>query len=366
MQGNRRNFLPKSMRMPVLLVGVKLVCTLLAVSVFARFSPLVDADLYLSGFYSSESAFRTRVIQWLVTLFSNFGGAYFAHWSFGIVSLSGLFYYYWKGGARWQLCLFLLLPSTMIWTSVIGKEAIFYGGFTLSLVVWVRFVTRKCTGSDYFFLIVAVLVCVVFRPHYAVAIAWLFLSTFLVDKTEENAWIWLSVSAFLGCCMVYAFVWDELLLRGFGGIEPSARASRFLLLGIDKKTSLGFEIYKSLIPQGALLGIIGPMPSELLARPVFIPFFLEGILILLFPVLVYIYANSQILKEKKRFNKIFWMCLAPAVFALMVLHAPFGLLNPGSATRWRVNFEAIFHLAPLMLFYGFFDDDRRENRPLSS
>jgi hypothetical protein len=51
---------------------------------------------------------------------------------------------------------------------------------------------------------------------------------------------------------------------------------------------------------------------------------------------------------------------------LMVLHAPFGLLNPGSATRWRVNFEPIFHMAPLLLIYGFLDKDRHENHSFPS
>jgi hypothetical protein len=44
-----------------------------------------------------------------------------------------------------------------------------------------------------------------------------------------------------------------------------------------------------------------------------------------------------------------------------VLHAPFGLLNPGSAIRWRVNFEKIFYLAPLLLMYRFIDDAPTKN-----
>ena len=58
---------------------------------------------------------------------------------------------------------------------------------------------------------------------------------------------------------------------------------------------------------------------------------------------------------------IFWLCLVLAILALLVLHAPFGLLNPGSATRWRVNFESAFHMAPLLLLYGFLDNDLHEN-----
>ena len=134
------------------------------------------------------------------------------------------------------------------------------------------------------------------RPHYGVVLVWLFISAALVKKFKIDAWSCLCLLAALGAGLIFVFAWDELLLRGFGGIEPSARASRFALFGIDWKTSAGFETYKSLVPLGALLGIIGPMPTELFARPVFIPFFLEGVLILLFPAGVYFYASRQSFK----------------------------------------------------------------------
>jgi len=356
----------KVIRLLAALLGLKLLCTLLAVFVFSRFSPLIDSDLYLSGFFVSDGAFRTRIIQAIVLTLSNFGGSVFIHWSFGVISLAGVFYYYLRGGVRWQLCLPLLLPSTMIWTSVIGKEAIFYGAFTLALVIWARFVVRKCSATDYLLLAAALLVCAMLRPHYGVVLFWLFISVMLVERFKNDAWPWLCLLALLGASAILIFSWDELILRGFDGIEPSARASRFAVFGIDKKTSAGFELYKSLVPLGALLGIIGPMPTELFTRPVFIPFFMEGVLILLFPVGMYFYACKQSFQQKQLFKTIFWLSLVPAILALVVLHAPFGLLNPGSATRWRVNFEAIFHIAPFLLLYSFIDNDRHANHPFPS
>lgn len=364
MFGNLAAFLPKPVRLTILFLGVKLFSTLLAIVVFARFSPLVDANLYLSGFYSPASELRTRIIQSIVTLLLKFGGDIFVHWTFGVLSLTGVLYYYWRGGTRWQLCLPLLLPSTLIWTSVIGKEAIFYGAFTLSLVIWTRFVVRKCTATDYVFLAIAAVICALFRPHYAIVIVWLFVSSVLVDKFKEDAWKWIFLIAIIGCGVVLTTAWEPLLYRGFGGIDPTARASRFVLFGIEPGTDAGFATYKALLPLGALLGIIGPMPIELFTRPVFIPFFLEGVLILLFPAVVYFYASKQSFAGKDRFKKFFWLCLVPAILALVVLHAPFGLLNPGTATRWRVNFEAAFHMAPLLLLYGFMDNNRHENSPL--
>jgi hypothetical protein len=353
----------KPLRWPILLLVGKLLCTLLAVFVFARFSPLIDAELYLSGFYISEISFRTKVIQSLVTLLSNIGGGLFVHYAFGLVSLVGVMYYYLRGGKRWQLCLLLLLPSTLIWTSVIGKETLFYGAFTLSLVIWARFVVRKCDVADYFLLGICAVVIAIFRPHYGMVIIWLYISAALLEMMKERALPWLCLLAFSSCALMFIFFWQELLLRGFGGIEATASASRFVLFGIDPNTSAGFNAYKSLVPFGAVLGILGPMPSELFARPEFIPFFLEGILILSFPVAVYVYACKQSFAGKQRFMTIFWICLVPAILLLVIIHAPFGLLNPGSAIRWRVNFEAIFHMAPLLLLFASLDNNENHSLP---
>ena len=87
-------------------------------------------------------------------------------------------------------------------------------------------------------------------------------------------------------------------------------------------------------------------------------------MILLFPGEVCFYAGRQSFEGKKRFNAIFWMCRVPAILALMVLNAPFGLLNPGSATRWRVNFKAAFQMALVLLLHAFWDKGRHANRSL--
>jgi hypothetical protein len=218
------------------------------------------------------------------------------------------------------------------------------------------------------FLAVAAVLCLILRPHYTIALIWLFLSTFHVNKFKERAWLLLCPMMLLGFAVLFIFsgLWEALILHGFNAIDPEARASRFHYFGIIKDTGAGFEIYKSLVPLGGILGILGPIPSELYSRPIFVPFFLEGLLIFFSPVGVYFFASKQTFPQKKHFKEIFWLCLVPAILLLIVVHAPSGLLNPGSATRWRVNFEAIFHFAPLLLFYAFLDNERYANHPLPS
>ncbi len=348
------------------LLCVKLIGVAFATLVFARFTPLVDSELYIKGFYVGEQVSRTAFIQSLATMANRVGGAYFAHLTFALMSVVGLAYYYFTGGRRWLLMLVLLLPSALVWTSIVGKEALFFGGFTLLLVVWSRFATNDLTPMDVAAAVVAGTVCAVLRPHYAVVVVWLFASVAIVKKMSGRAWSIVLLLFLLGAVGVFTTVWDDMLARGFNAIEPTARASRFNYFGIEARSDVGFERFKSMVSLGALLGIVGPMPVELFARPAFIPFFMEGILILLCPCLVYFYASKQHFLGKERFNIMFLWCLLPAILALMVLHAPFGLLNPGSATRWRVNFEAIFYMAPLLLLYAFMDNAPHENRSFSS
>lgn len=348
------------------LIVLKFICTLLALYVFTKFSPLLDMEQYLSGAYSNHASLRTRLVQNVVMIFSAFSGPVGINFLFGVISLLGLMYYYFRGGTRWQLCAIMFLPSTLIWTSVISKEAIFYGAFSLSIVIWVQFVHRRFSLLDLGLLISSLVFCFVLRPHYGLVIPWLFMSVILIDKFHTKAWIFLSLIVCLSYVLISCYLWETMLYHGFYGIDPDARASRFSSFGIDQLTGEGFQKYKALLPLGAILGIVGPTPSEVFSRPILAPFLIEGILILLFPLLVYLYAIKQSFMEKSRFKIIFWMSLVPAIVMLIVLHSPFGFLNPGSATRWRVNFEILFHMAPMLLLFSFLDNKPSENNSLSS
>jgi len=352
---------PPTKHLIAALVLVKIFGLIFATQVFSRFTPLVDSELYLKGFYSLNTIFRTQVIQWLAMTVNTLGSSYFTHFTFAMISTLGLAYYYLTGGRRWVLMLTLLLPSSLVWTSIVGKEAIFFGGMGLALVIWSKYTVSSLGWVDIIIAALAIGVCALFRPHYAVALLWLFVATTLFKRLEGKAWVLLLLLLIVGALAVYFTVWTELTLRGWGGIEPTARASRFQTLGILANTSEGFDRYNSLLPLGLILGIVGPMPSEVLNRVEFLPFFIEGMFILLAPLLIFLLAIKHGLHRETFFLRMFFGCLLPAILMLMVLHAPFGFLNPGSAIRWRVNFEQIFYLAPLLLMYRFMDDDRTKN-----
>ena len=357
-------FTGKASKIGALLV-IKIIGALFATLVFAHFTPLVDANLYLSGSYGLDSNLRTLMVQTLAVMLNGFGGALFTHVIFGIISTAGILYYIATGGKRWEIILILLFPTSLIWTSIVSKEALFFGGFTLLLVIWSRYVNDVLNRIDLFAAIIAICVCGLLRPHYAVVVLWLFFSVGIVKKYGGKAWPILLATMLLGALAIYFFVWTDLLVRGLGSSDPMARASRYQMFDIQQGVLIGLERFKQFIPLGIIFGIVGPLPEELL-RPEFIPFFIEGVLILLFPLLVYVYARSRNFREKSLFLQYYWWCLIPAIIALMVLHSPFGLFNPGSAIRWRTNFESIFYIAPLLLLFQFRNDIRNENSSLSS
>lgn len=337
----------------IFIVIIKIFGALFATEVFSRFSPLIDANYYLQGYYYGDAAIRTRLIQHVVGFLNSVGGGFFSHFVFGLISSLGILYYYFSGGRRSLVMVAMLFPSALIWTSIVSKEAIFVGFFSLSLVVWSRFCVDKSSWIDYVLLAVAVVICGLLRPHYAVAIVWLFGSAFLLKKFGWKSVFVLVVIMALFAVFVYFTVWESLLLRGFGGIEPTARASRFDMFGISQSTSSGFELYKSLVPLGIVYGIVGPMPGEVIDRIEFAPFFIEGILLICAPMYAFYVVHKLNVNFKSQYFIWLALCVVPCCLLLMVLHAPFGLLNPGSAVRWRVNFETVFYLAPLLLYFQF-------------
>ena len=359
----------KTNRLILCLLAIKLIGVGFATLVFARFSPLVDSELYIKGFYNTEITFRTRAIQFMASFLNSIGGSLMAHLTFGLISVVGLIYYYITGGRRWVLMLTLLLPSTLVWTSIVGKEAIFTGGMGLALVVWSKYAVKPLNWLDMVAVMLALVVCALLRPHYAIAIVWLFIATVIIKRKLNFSEPILIILILIAATAIYFTVWNELLLRGFGAIEYTGRASRHQMLGILTVGSGGFdqafENYKSWIPFAVITGIVGPLPSEAWQRLELLPFLFEGVFVLFSPLFVALWVKKHIIAIEHDFFRIFGWCLLPAILMLMVLHAPFGLLNPGSATRWRVNFEQIFYLAPLLLMYRFMDVDSTENHSLS-
>ena len=326
---------------------IKLIGFTFAYYIFFKYTQVLDYKLYIEGFYNSDTSLRTRLIGIISSSIYNMFGLLAVNFIFGCISIIGVAYFYLRGGKSILPILFLLLPSSLIWTSIIGKEAIFFGFYCLLIVIWCRYVTTKLDYSDYLLFLVSLVICIVLRPHYSIVIIWLYLSTFLV----KHRFLSYKSLIFLYVCIVsliYIYLYGSLVDRGFFGIDYDARSSRFKVFNLPQ-TEEGVLLYHNFLPLSFFMGIIGPLISELRVRIEFLPFFIEGIFILISP-LFFIILNLN--RKVNIYNiddgfvtLIYFLALVLAMF----LHAPFGILNPGSAIRWRVNFEPLFYLLPVFL-----------------
>ena len=199
--------------------------------------------------------------------------------------------------------------------------------------------------------------CAFFRPHYAIVLPWMFLSLFVVKNVHFGTFSIILCAFSLLVCAVYTLFWDDLIIKGFTMIESGARASRHESLGMiladdELASKHNLLVFTDAIPIGAIFGILGPLPEEVLNRMLLVPFAIEGIIIFLLPLIIYFFSVNLLDSKEKTyiFKKIFWCCIVPGIALLIWLHAPFGVLNPGSAIRWRTNFETLFYFAPMLLF----------------
>ena len=176
----------------------------------------------------------------------------------------------------------------------------------------------------------------------------------------------------------------DLRWRAFTAIDFNAKASRFFELGFgnfqnDVNIVAGKVVFASdeayeLISQkingffitGFFYGIIGPFVEETVKRPEFLPFLIEGIVILSIPFMFLIYLKYKKINNKNIFYLNYIYGVLPAIILVMIIHSLFGIFNPGTAIRWRINFELIFYFAPYLIYLNLKESNNEKNSTFSS
>ena len=343
-----------------LYILIKLFGTFFALYIFNYFTPLVDSKLYIEGYYAESlvldyaNFFRTLFIQNITTFLVSMTNPFITHSVFSLFSGIGILILSYSMKSKLILVL-LLFPSALVWTSIVGKEAIYYGCVTVILAIWsiqISDYRKRKNVALHLGCSLMLIVCLVLRPHYTIPLIYILstsfvLYTFTAKKLKAILIFIIFTSIIALIIYMMIFMPQDLIARGLGAIDPQSRASRFEYFNMNHLDP-NLVYSKTLILKEGIFGIIGPFPSELLVRLEFIPFFIEGILILILPIFFgFILQKTQ---NYHLYKKYFYIALIPAILMSILIHAPFGILNPGTAIRWRVNFELIFYAFPLILY----------------
>ena len=377
------------------IIFTKLLATVFTLLIVDKFTPLIDARMYQDGLYKLEFiTLRTYIVQQTANFISYFTHPLASHYFFSLFSSLGLIWFVRAYNPKWYILFILLLPTSMIWTSVISKESIYYLFFSILLILWIKIIHNEFKVKHLFALIISISICMILRPHYMVCIFWIYWVAIILNNVTNYKLI-LFGTYFLIVLMILTIVffghyidsyWGTNLFdfktRAFTAISFEGNASRFIELGftpeilnnvhseeiVSNQISQNFNsMMNNLFFVGFIYGIIGPFYEEVINRFEFIPFFIEGVIIMSFPIIIFI---RMLIIQKNIFNNINFLNyvygLFPAIILVMIVHAFFGLFNPGTAIRWRINFELIFYFAPFLLYFKNLEKKNEKNNTFPS
>lgn len=315
-----------------------------ALFVFSKFTHLGDTARYLSGrtygdsrwFYSS-----TYMMDFFAHSFNLILGPVLANLPFVFLSFYGV-YFSVKRLELHQRDLFFLLvilsmPSFGVWTSIASKEAVgvfFMGGILGAFIDYI-----KDRPVSVVFLILSIYLCFVFKPQYLIGVFCLFLFVFISKKMNLKGWgkVFLIVVFFSGS-FFSLFVFRSQI-NDLSFIMPKHFS---LDAGSTRVNDIWLNDYDVFwnAPYGMFIAFFGPTFDEALSKPSHLLAFIESLVILL--VISYYFFKIVFYIKLRNFNVYYiGIVLIPMIWILFV-HYPFGVLNPGSALRYRENFFAFF------------------------
>lgn len=249
---------------------------------------------------------------------------------------------------RKRLALLVLLPTFNLWSSVASKEALVTFLFCLILV---RFVEIERTQRAVLRLSTILLVVLLglFKPHYAAAVCFLFGVTFVCLHVRQSATVALACGVISLVPLWLASERIDDLARTVAG---HFRVGETTLTREMYFTDRYDVFYKA--PYGMFQSFFGPTLSESMIGPLQLASFVESaILIAVLAFLVVRRLAALRVREVVIGGfTLFWM-LFPSY--------PFGIMNPGSAVRYRAGYLVfvLFVIVFVMLGNLYARDARR-------
>jgi len=343
-----------------LFIFSKIIYMILAIVVYSKLTTLGDTKRYLEGQILSPQEWlfsSTLMMDALAGGASLILGPIFGNLPFVFLSTYGIYFAVKRLELSKKELIFLLLllslPNFGIWTSVASKEsvAVFFMGIILGFVIDIL----KGNKKNFFLTVIAFYLCVLFKPQYLIGISALIIYVVIAKGLSLKGvgkLFLLGLFFFFSFLSLYFFrnEIDILSLTIIPHFDPEASSTRENTIWIND-----FDVFWN-APYGMFIAFFGPTFSEAMARPIVMITFIESvfILILFCVTLLYIFVISV---KSYRLN-IFLVSifLAPSLWLLFV-HYPFGVLNPGSAIRYRQNFYAFL---VILIFYCFLEIKKQQ------
>jgi hypothetical protein len=250
----------------------------------------------------------------------------------------------------------LILPHFLIWTGIVGKEAIAIAGFLLiirasiDLIVWNQF--------RFILLAIGLFLALIERPHYSIAYIYLLIASFIFVKSKNifilNPSLKKNLLLFSACCisLVILLIYLEpfyshsmsvfmIKIKEYFIVFPSAKTTRNSVHWSHSKD------FFSNMTWGIPMSIIGPTLFEALKRTILLPVFIEGCIAFSL-IMINCYLLFKFCKKYSNYTLIIIWAFLPALIIGLLINYPFGVWNAGSAIRYKQSLAPLFYLYPIL------------------
>ncbi len=312
--------------------------------VYGKMTTLGDTSRYFGGRTAWESDWfysSTSMMDSFASLSGSLMGPYLGNLPFMTLSFLGVYYPLSKITLSKRQLYFVLImlsfPSFGVWTSIASKEAV--GVFYLGVILagYIDLYERDPIKNKALFLL-AVYLMLVFKAQYSIGVLALFLFTWLGRRFSLNSGLKLFtfvVAVAIGLLALYLArdIIDSLSKMMPAHFRKDAGSTRENAIWVEQ-----YDFFKN-AAYGMYIAFVGPTVHEALSKPTHMLAWIESMVILgAFGMLTLKYILTVAIRSK--FNVMFICGFSLAAFWILLVHYPFGALNPGSAIRYRESFYA--------------------------
>lgn len=335
---------------------IKVIYLFLAILVYSKFTILGDTEDYLNGSFSEDFLYNsTSMMKTFAGFSASLLGNVIGNIPFVFLSFYGVYYSVSRLCLNTNQLIFILFllsfPSFGIWTSIASKEAVavFYMGIFCGVIV--DYVKKR--RVDFKLLILAFYLCVIFKPQYLVGLSAMFIFVWSCRTLSANAYtkLFLLVMFFLLSWVLLYLFKDNLnaLVKIIPlHFDQDASSTRDNVFWINEN-----DVFWS-APYGMFISFWGPTFNEAIAKPTHFLVWLESFLILFIFAISFLKLFLFILKTE-RINVYLTGIFLTCTLWILFVHYPFGVLNPGSAVRYREGFYGFL----VVIFYFTFLENFR-------
>ncbi len=348
----------------VLLLILKVFYCFYGVFIFGKLTFLGDSGSYLSSSMELSLTtlkdntllikFTTALLKKVLVIdfFVHLAYCLFSFWGLVLV-LKELKLSLYK---EYILVFFLCMPSFGMWASVVSKEA-FSVFFSCIALVWIiNLFERKPMRFSLWINLISLYLVIIMRPTVGVGLSLLIVSLYFANLKYLNKYLkffTILITVIVSSLVVYqltsSFIKDEFLPLAEAYFDPRS---------FESKSTREFGFWKSAsdlfvkAPYGILIASLGPNLPESVNKPYFAPYFLEGLVFL--TTMFYLISAVAFKQLRRRVISVnFFLFLTFGVGLILFLNYPFGLFNPGSATRYRSSY---YHIIVIGLFYFYYKE----------